>query len=169
MMSHFFSNFGHIGYCICFSMDCAHVLLHYICRHQKKWMFYVLCQLLFAVKIMLLLNFTSVKVEILMAFMAWHYWVRVCIYLCLFLWYVPYRTVCLCWRENRWAGEFWGMNVEAWSQRNCFNIYCYNSQLIIFTDKSRNANCISACYYYPTVLWRCWLGGRKGIWPVSDI
>ena len=25
------------------------------------------------------------------------------------------------------------------------------------------------CYYVPSVLWRCWLGGRKGIWPVKNL
>jgi len=41
-----------------------------VCRHLKNWMFCVLFQLLFAVKITLLLNSISVKVETLMAFMA---------------------------------------------------------------------------------------------------
>ena len=31
---------------------------------------------------------------------------------------------------------------------------------------------INTAYYWyrsvPSVLWRCWLGGRKGIWPVKD-
>ena len=24
-------------------------------------------------------------------------------------------------------------------------------------------------YHWPSVLWRCWLGGRKGIWPVKNM
>ena len=24
------------------------------------------------------------------------------------------------------------------------------------------------CHHVPSVLWRCWLGGRKGIWPVKN-
>jgi len=24
------------------------------------------------------------------------------------------------------------------------------------------------CYFMPSVIWRCWLGGRKGIWPVKN-
>jgi len=27
---------------------------------------------------------------------------------------------------------------------------------------------ISFCYWMPSVLWRCWLGSRKGIWPVKN-
>ena len=29
--------------------------------------------------------------------------------------------------------------------------------------------CISSTVLYPSVLWRCWLGGRKGIWPVKKL
>jgi len=62
---------------IYFNMDCANVLLRCMWRHQKSWMFCVQCQLPFAVQIIQLLNCTWVKVEILMASMAWHYLVRI--------------------------------------------------------------------------------------------
>jgi len=47
------------------------------CRHQKSWTFCLAYQLLFTVEIILLLNFTSAKVEIRMDFMAILYWVRI--------------------------------------------------------------------------------------------
>ena len=27
---------------------------------------------------------------------------------------------------------------------------------------------LAAVFFVPSVLWRCWLGGRKGIWPVKN-
>ena len=35
--------------------------------------------------------------------------------------------------------------------------------------RASQSACIKfACIYLPSVLWRCWLGGRKGIWPVKN-
>ena len=34
-------------------------------------------------------------------------------------------------------------------------------------DKGQNYVTVTLCINLPSVLWRCWLGGRKGIWPVK--
>ena len=59
-----------------------------------------------------------------------------------------------------------------WGTQNCsrwpspFQVrYCTrqpNRRLFMFTL------CYNVCHIVPSVLWRCWLGDRKGIWPLKN-
>jgi len=49
---------------------------------------------------------------------------------------------------------------KRWSMHYLLQCVCY----VVFVLVS--VWCVS--YYKPSVLWRCWLGGRKGIWPIRN-
>ena len=54
-----------------------------------------------------------------------------------------------------------------WSTDNACHVRSISSSSL---ESARNQNislCIFTALHEPSVLWRCWLGGRKGIWPVK--
>ena len=80
-------------------------------------------------------------------------------------------SIIMCWQENVatlllsfiklcWSSDYFQMAVRPWTRLWHWN---YN----------REHHNIMFCYWMfiemPSVLWRCWLGGRKGIWPVKNL
>ena len=68
-----------------------------------------------------------------------------------------------------------GTGSPGWSRkkgRKTVVVCCFNSSHLTpwfrLTFNIKNYLCIMIKTPLPSVLWRCWLGGRKGIWPVKN-
>ena len=74
--------------------------------------------------------------------------------------------------QNNW--NFWTVNLIMWAKKlltSC-QIFRYAVPARTVTKKALTTTKYFAemCTMkpWPSVLWRCWLGGRKGIWPVKN-
>ena len=101
----------------------------------------------------------------------------------------PYWRSCefeagfVCHLERYYALEGYGKTGdystgESWSSNGWLSWQNVRSQLLIFSGwKCYSRTKCSTFYYYaayvyytiPSVLWHCWLGGRKGIRPVKKL
>ena len=69
------------------------------------------------------------------------------------------RFVCILWISHKFSHwSYWAVKILLCKTMNIFGatiIHILWSWLYLFI-------------YLPSVLWRCWLGGRKGIWPIKN-
>ena len=94
-----------------------------------------------------------------------HQYVFVLCYLCYLL-----CVICLEWGAH--------LHMPIWCHCHSLSLASVISRLVlpfwyrltrVVLDKGSLNGCVCVCVLLvPSVLWHCWLGGRKGIWPVKN-
>ena len=66
------------------------------------------------------------------------------------------------WKDSTEQILPWRLSLPNQIHKMCFQFFCILLSVLLFNYL------FQSCWSLPSVLWRCWLGGRKGIRPVKN-